>query len=266
MKVAVLIPARMDSSRYPGKPLAQLRGATGVSKPLIQRSFEAAQRLQGTASVHVVTDDMRIAEAATGFGADVIMTSSDARNGTERCAEALQELGEVDVIVNLQGDAPLTPPHFAENLVEAMRRDPALAVATASIRLRPAELRELQKEEEAGRVGGTSVVTNAAGYALYFSKRLLPYLPMGFEATSDESPVQLHIGLYAYRPGALRHYAECPPSRLEALEGLEQLRFLDVGIPIRIVEMEPPRFTIRELNNPEDIDPIEKALAAAGLE
>ena len=105
MNIAILIPARFESSRYPGKPLVALKGVSGVAKPLIQRSYEAAVRVAGATSVHVVTDDKRIADQAASFGASVIMTSPEARNGTERCAEALQHLDSPEIVINLQGDA-----------------------------------------------------------------------------------------------------------------------------------------------------------------
>jgi len=265
MRVAILIPARFESTRYPGKPLAALRGAAGLSKPLVQRTFEAARRVQGASSIHVVTDDERIAQTAAAFGSSVIMTSLHARNGTERCAEALDALDDVDLVINLQGDALLTPPHFLERLIEAMQVDRTAEVATLSIRLRPDEVRAMQDEQGAGRVGGTSVVTDSTGRALYFSKRLIPYLPNHALNAHELSVVKLHIGVYAYRPEALRRYLAMPPSVLELLEGLEQLRFLDASIPIKVVDLEPPPFSLRELNNPEDVEPIEQALAAAGL-
>jgi len=265
MNVAILIPARFASSRFPGKPLVELRGAGGMAKPLIQRSFEAGQRVGCASAVHVVTDDDRIASTAASFGASVIMTSPDCRNGTERCVEALPQLGDVDLVVNLQGDALLTPAHFVDALVSELSADPSAQVATPAIRLRPKEVRLLLAEEAAGRVGGTTVVTNDRGRALYFSKRLIPYVPeraLGGEV----SPVRLHVGVYAYRPSALRVYASSPPSELEELEGLEQLRFLAAGVPVSVVEVKAPSFSLRELNNPEDIGPIEQALAEAGLE
>lgn len=265
MKTALLIPARYQSSRYPGKPLVSLRGARGTAKPLIQRSYEAAQRVRGVTSVHVVTDDDRIADAARGFGASVIMTSPECRNGTERCAEALGDLGDVDLVVNLQGDALLTPPGFVESLIARIEEDSDALVATPAMRLRSEEVRGLQAEEAAGRVGGTTVVTDAGGYALYFSKRLIPHLPAS--ALEDEmSPVRLHVGVYAYRPEALQRYIATPVSELETLEGLEQLRFLVAGVAVAVVDVETPSFALRELNNPEDVVPIEQALAEAGLE
>ena len=265
MKTAILIPARYESSRYPGKPLVALRGAGGELKPLIQRSYEAALKVTGAQSVHVVTDDDRIAGAACNFGANVIMTSAGCRNGTERCAEALAQLSDVDLVVNLQGDALLTPPGFVEALIERMRDDTEAFVATPAMRLRSAEVRTLRAEEAAGRVGGTSVVTDDQGRALYFSKRLLPYLPAG-ALNGEMAPVRLHVGVYAYRPAALNLYAATPVSELEQLEGLEQLRFLAAGVAVAVVDVATPPFALRELNNPEDVEPIEQALIDAGLQ
>jgi len=133
------------------------------------------------------------------------------------------------------------------------------------MQLRSEEVQALRREEEAGRVGGTTVVTDSRGHALYFSKRLIPHLPK-WAAEAEPTPMKLHVGVYAYRPAALELYRDTPQSELEILEGLEQLRFLDVAVPIAVVEVETPRFALRELNNPEDVAPIEEALAAAGLE
>jgi 3-deoxy-manno-octulosonate cytidylyltransferase (CMP-KDO synthetase) len=265
MSAVILIPARYQSTRYPGKPLVELKGASGAAKPLIQRSVEAARRVAGVSGVFVLTDDERIADACTGFGVGAIMTSPECRNGTERCAEALAQLHEPDVVINFQGDALLTPPGFVEALIARMESDREVVVATPALRLRSTEVHALQAEEAAGRVGGTSVVTDAHGSALYFSKRLIPYLPKG-ALDAAMSPVRLHVGVYAYRPEALEHYVATPVSELETLEGLEQLRFLAAGMPIAVVDVETPPFALRELNNPEDVAPIEQALAEAGLE
>lgn len=193
------------------------------------------------------------------------MTSPDCRNGTERCAEALASLHDPDLVINFQGDALLTPPGFVEALIARMAQDRDALIATPALRLRSSESRALQAEEAKGRVGGTTVVTNDRGYALYFSKRLIPHLPK--EALEGlMSPVLLHVGVYAYRPAALERYAATPVSQLEALEGLEQLRFLATGLEVAVVEVATPSFALRELNNPEDVEPIEQALADAGLE
>lgn len=265
MNSVILIPARFQSTRFPGKPLVALKGASGTSKPLIQRSVEAARRVRGVSGVFVTTDDERIADACASLGVGVIMTSPECRNGTERCAEAASSLHEPGLVINFQGDALLTPPAFVEALIERMHEDRDALVATPAMRLRSNEVRLLQDEEAAGRVGGTSVVTNERGHALYFSKRLIPHLPKG-ALDADMSPVRLHVGIYAYRPKALEHYAAMPAAELESLEGLEQLRFLVAGIPVAVVEVETPPFALRELNNPEDVAPIEEALARAGLE
>src|SRR5438874_353462 len=193
MNSVILIPARYQSSRYPGKPLAELKGATGTPKPLIQRSVEAARRVRGVSGVFVVTDDERIADVCTRFGVGVIMTSPECRNGTERCAEALASLHEPDVVINFQGDALLTPPAFVEALIARMAADTNALVATPAMRLRSDAVRALQAEEAAGRVGGTTAVTDKLGRALYFSKRLIPHLSTG-ALDGELSPVRLHVG------------------------------------------------------------------------
>ena len=265
MQTAILIPARFASSRYPGKPLVNLKGCTGCEKPLIQRSVEAARRVAGVQGVFVTTDDERIAEACEKVGVGVIMTSPECRNGTERCAEAISSLHDPDLVINFQGDALLTPPGFVTALIDHMAANPDCMVATPAMLQRSSEVRALQAEEAAGRVGGTSVVTADDGRALYFSKKLIPYLPKG-ALDGEMSPVRLHIGVYAYRPQALATYTATPVSDLEQLEGLEQLRFLAAGVPVDVVDVETPPFILRELNNPEDVAPIEAALAEAGLD
>src|SRR5205823_3303583 len=135
----------------------------------------------------------RIADACAPAKVGVIMTSPECRNGTERCAEALASLHEPDLVVNFQGDALLTPPAFVEALIARMADDTDALVATPAMRLRSEEVRALQAEEAAGRVGGTTVVTDSLGRALYFSKRLIPHLPTG-GPNGELSPVRLHVG------------------------------------------------------------------------
>jgi 3-deoxy-manno-octulosonate cytidylyltransferase (CMP-KDO synthetase) len=265
MNNVILIPARFASTRYPGKPLVELKGAGGRPKTLLQRSVEAARRVPGVGGVFVTTDDERIADSCGYIGVGVIMTSSGCRNGTERCAEALTSLHDPDLVINFQGDALLTPPSFVTALIDHMASSPEAMVATPAMRQRAGEVLALQAEEAAGRVGGTSVVTANDGRALYFSKKLIPYLPRG-AIEGELTPVRLHVGVYAYRPSALDTYVATPVSQLEELEGLEQLRFLAAGVPIDVIEVETPLFNLRELNNPEDVALIENALAAAGLE
>lgn len=266
MRFAIIIPARFASTRYPGKPLAMLRGANGVEKPLVQRSWECAREIAAAAGVWVATDDQRIADVVRGFGGQVVMTSPHCRNGTERCADAIGSLRETfDAVVNLQGDAPLTPAHVVGALVDALAADPAAAMTTVAVRCSPTTYAHLVGDQAAGRVGGTTVVTTNQGRALYFSKRVIPYvspLQPGFDADA----VRLHLGLYAYRPAALAAYARTPPSPLEDLEGLEQLRFLEGGQPVRVVTLDPVGWDCIELNNPEDIAAIERVLLQRGID
>lgn len=263
---AVIIPARFQSSRYPGKPLAALRGVGGEAKSLIRRSWEAASALAGATGVWVATDDERIVDAVLAFGGQAVMTSSDCRNGTERCAEAIERLGPVaDVVVNLQGDAPLTPTFVVERLVEALAQDEESIMATPALRCSASTYAHLVKDQSEGRVGGTTVVANGRGYALYFSKRVIPHVPDALAPTAHEN-VYLHLGVYAYRPEALKLYAGLPPSPLEELEGLEQLRFLESERPIRVVPFEPIGWDCIELNNPGDVPAIEAVLRQRGIE
>ena len=176
MTVIVVIPARYASTRYPGKPLVELRGAGGEAKSLIRRSWDAAMSVSGVDRVVVATDDDRIKDHAEVFGAEVVMTSEDCQNGTERCAEAFDALGgEFDIVVNLQGDAPLTPAWFIEDLVAGLRADPVAEVATPVLRTEGAALNGLLEDRRAGRVGGTTAVFGANHNALYFSKEVIPF-------------------------------------------------------------------------------------------
>jgi 3-deoxy-manno-octulosonate cytidylyltransferase (CMP-KDO synthetase) len=265
MRVLVAIPARYASTRYPGKPLVPLRGAGGEARSLIRRTWDAAALVQGAARVVVATDDDRIADAARGFGADVVMTSAACRNGTERCAEALARLAEdFDIVVNLQGDAPLTPPWFVESLVAALAADPAMQVATPVLRTEGAALNGFLDDRRAGRVGGTTVVFDRRHRALYFSKEVIPFRP-GSYAETEMTPVFHHVGVYACRPAALASYIGWDPGPLETLEGLEQLRFLENGVPVLCVEVDARGRSFWELNNPEDVPRIETMLARMGV-
>ncbi|MFT4702128.1 MAG: 3-deoxy-manno-octulosonate cytidylyltransferase (CMP-KDO synthetase) [Yoonia sp.] len=264
MKVLVVIPARYASTRYPGKPLVELRGATGESRSLIQRSWDAAQGVTGVDRVVVATDDDRIKSVAEAFGAEVVMTSTDCKNGTERCAEALDKLGGgYDIVVNLQGDAPLTPAWFIEDLVAGLSAHPVAEVATPVLRCDGRALNGLLNDRRQGRVGGTTAVFGADHNALFFSKEVIPYTGQEFD-DADETPVFHHVGVYAYRPSALAAYPRWASGPLEHLEGLEQLRFLERGAHMLCVEVEARGRQFWELNNPQDVPKIEAMLAEMG--
>ncbi len=260
MKTIILIPARYASSRYPGKPLVMLKGRDGVAKSLIQRSWEAACAVTGADAVYVATDDGRIADAAHAFGAQVVMTSEACANGTERCADAIAKLGvSADVYVNLQGDAPLTPPWFVESLIAEMAAHPEVQMATPVLRCDAYTHANFLEDRREGRVGGTTAVFDRARDALYFSKEVIPYTGQRFDAEAL-IPVFHHVGVYAYRAAALAAYAGWEPGPLEAHEGLEQLRFLENGVKVRCVEVEARGRVFWELNNPVDVERIESVI------
>ena len=266
MSVVIVIPARFQSSRYPGKPLVELRGADGQPRSLIRRSWDAAQAVAGIDRVIVATDDARIADHAAGFGAEVAMTSTTCRNGTERCAEVLGQLpARPEMIVNLQGDAPLTPAWFIEDLVAGLRADGQADLATPVLQTSGKMRADLLADRAAGRVGGTTAVFGAQMQGLYFSKEVIPYAAGEF-ADDAPSPVFHHVGVYAYRPEALAAYPTWDEGVLEKLEGLEQLRFLERGRQILCVEVESRGRQFWELNNPEDVPRLETMMQQMNLD
>ena len=255
MKTIIIIPARYASSRYPGKPLVMLKG-----KSLIQRSWEAAMAVEGVAAVYVATDDDRIREAAEAFGAKVVMTAESCGNGTERLADALKTMDETaDLYVNLQGDAPLTPAWFVEDLIREMKAHPEIQMATPVLRCDAQTYSNFVEDRKNDRVGGTTAVFDRNRNALYFSKEVIPFTGKTFR-DGDDIPVFHHVGVYAYRPEALKAYGTWPVGPLERFEGLEQLRFLENGMPIRCVEVDGKGRVFWELNNPVDVARIESVI------
>jgi 3-deoxy-manno-octulosonate cytidylyltransferase (CMP-KDO synthetase) len=211
----VIIPARYASTRLPGKPLADVVGQT-----LIQRVYERAIEA-GAQSVVVATDDERIRVVAEGFGAKVCMTRVDHRSGTDRLAEVIDTLGigEHEIVVNLQGDEPLMPP--------ALIRDVAQALATHADAVVASACHEITDRDEFTNPNVVKVVFDQAGYAVYFSRAPIPW-PRDTMAGASHNPIHAyrHIGLYAYRAGFVRRYAQWPACELEQTEQLEQLRVL----------------------------------------
>ena len=266
MSVLVVIPARHASTRYPGKPLVDLTGTSGRKRSLIRRSWDAAMTVSGVDQVVVATDDDRIRDHAEGFGAQVVMTSTLCRNGTERCAEAVANLGlSPEIVVNLQGDAPLTPAWFVEDLIAGLRADARAEVATPVLRCSGRMRADLIADRMAGRVGGTTAVFGHDRQALYFSKEVVPFAAGEF-GDNQPSPVFHHVGVYAYRPAALTAYADWPEGPLEQLEGLEQLRFLERGRRILCVEVEARGRELWDLSNPEAVARIEEMMREMRIE
>ena len=259
VKAVIIIPARMGATRFPGKMLAPLAG-----RPVVAYTAQAAKAVAGVEGVYVATDDALIATAAQGQGVPAIMTPPDCRNGTERVAHAYESLvtegqsAGADVIINLQGDAPLTPAWVVEAVIQAFQ-DPEVAVATPVVKCSAQTLALFRADRAKGMVGGTTAVLSQSGRALYFSKEVLP-----FDGQAEVMDVWHHVGLYAFRPEALSQYASLPQGPLELTEGLEQLRFLENDIPVQCVPVEGRGYPFWEVNNPHDIGRIEDLLAAKG--
>ncbi len=242
MKAAAIIPARWGSTRFPGKPLALVAG-----EPLIRHVWDRCQEATSLARVIVATDDMRIAEAAFAFGAEVALTSPKHPTGSDRLAEVAARLAGYPIIVNVQGDEPAIDPHLIDQLVAAMRNDRKLAMATAA-----APFDEIAAAADPNNV---KVVVARNGDALYFSRSLIP-----FDRDGSGHLVPLHhLGIYAYRRKFLLEYVEWKPTPLEKAENLEQLRALEHGARIRVI-------TVRQrsvgVDSPADVAIAETELAA----
>lgn len=244
MTVRIIIPARYGSTRFPGKPLAQIAGV-----PLLQRVWAIGASVLGRAGVVVTTDDSRIADFCATIGATCVMTASDIANGTERARAALKQLpNDVDKIVNLQGDAALTPPWALQEIVQALENETMAGIVTPAVRLTRPTYEALCSAKRAGEVGGTTVVFDRQRLALYFSKTVIPFVRDGIEAP----PVYRHIGLYGYRRATLEKLATLEPGPLEQAEKLEQLRALEHGIPIRVIPVDYQGRSHCGVDSPED--------------
>lgn len=255
MQSVVVIPARYGSTRFPGKPLALVAGVS-----LIERVHRIATAVETVDRVLVATDDERIVEHVVGFGGEAVMTPESCRNGSERALAAIDALAiEPDVIVNLQGDAVLTPDWVVADVVDAMRRDETIPIATPCVRSTWEELDARRAARARGEVGGTTVVRDSAGDALYFSKETIPLIRD--ENRSGPCPVFRHIGLYAYRIEALRSYLALDAGVLELCEGLEQLRALENGIRVHCVEVDYRGRAHASIDNPSDVAHVESLLA-----
>ena len=228
--VAVIIPARYASSRFPGKPLAMLAG-----KPMIQHVWEKA--IASSADVvAVATDDERIADAVKKFGGVAIMTSPDHPSGTDRIAEAARAFNGVETVINIQGDEPLIPTELVDKLIELMTADRSIEMATVAVPANRSELTE----------NNVKVVFSVTGQALYFSRFNIPFVRQG----GEDPGCFLHWGIYAYRKDILERFVQLPPGKLENAEKLEQLRAMENGIGIKVVTTE---LTTIGVDTPEDL-------------
>lgn len=242
-KVAVVIPARYASTRLPAKPLHPIAG-----KPLIQHVWERCMQARGITTVIVATDDLRIAETAFNFGAEVAMTSPRHRSGTDRVAEVAKRLRGYSHIINVQGDEPLIEPALVAKLARLLRADRRITMITAASLL--------IGEQEIANPNVVKVVIDRNGDALYFSRSAIPFV-----RDRDVRPsFYRHQGLYGYTTRLLLDFVKWPPTPLERAESLEQLRALEHGVKIRVVLA---RETAVSVDTPEDVVQVERLLSAS---
>lgn len=265
MRSLIVVPARYGSTRFPGKPLMEIAGRSMVLR--VADVARAAADIMGDARYVVATDDDRIRIHCEAEGVPVVMTPVDVATGTDRALAAANALGErPDVVINLQGDAPFTPAEMVASVGQAVL-DSGDDAATPVVRLSWQALDDLREHKKTAPFSGTTCICGPDGRALWFSKNILP--GMRKEAKLREagglSPVLRHIGLYAYSLSALERFAELPESHYEELEGLEQLRMLENGMTIRVVEVPEPEVSISGVDTPEDLVLAERLLTEKGL-
>ena len=217
MKILCVIPARYASTRLPGKPLADI-----VGKPMIQHVYERSAQATIPQQVVVATDDEKVFQAVQQFGGKVVMTSSEHQTGTDRLAEVASKYAEVDVIINVQGDEPLIDPKVIDELAQEFLNDTALQMASVM---------SIMDTEDYQNPNAVKVVTDLNNNALYFSRSLLPY-----PRVAGKANVYKHIGIYAYKKDFLLKFAKLEPTPLEQSESLEQLRALENGYKIKMIQ------------------------------
>lgn len=264
MSLLVVIPARAGSSRLPLKPL---RPIAGIS--LLHRTIAFARRALADvpgADLVVATDDQRIFAHAQEVRCEAIMTDPAITSGSGRALAAARRAREVpDIIINLQGDAPFQPPGAPSAIIRALSAGDA-DVVTPVVRLTWDALDAMRDHKERERFSGTTCARARDGRALWFSKMIIPAIRNedGLRASGQPCPVWRHIGLYGYRRPALERFEAAAPTELERLEGLEQLRLLELGLRIETVQVAPALFDISGIDTPADIVRAERLIAAHG--
>lgn len=278
MKSLIVIPARYGSSRFPGKPLAQLAG-----KAILQRVWDIAASVcasHADCKAIVATEtptapgegSALIVDYCEKHNIPVAITPDSCRSGSDRVwavASALPEAERPEVLLNLQGDNPLCPPQFISALLDAFDAYPATQVATPCTQLSWEALDQLREAKKSSPFSGTTAIVGADGNALWFSKNIIPGIRKEekFREKNSLSPVMRHIGLYAYRFAALAFFSHAKLGEYEALEQLEQLRFIENGIPVRMVKVDYPAgydVSTSGVDSPEDLERAEKLILKAG--
>ena len=266
-KILIIIPARYQSSRLPGKPLVKIAGIEMIKR--VSMIAEHVCKKNDNAAYKVATDDQRIIDFCKKEGIPAVMTSDTCRSGTERCWDAVQQEAEAPAfVINLQGDNPLCPPHLLQKLIDAWKTFPA-DVFTPCVHLNWAEYERMLESKKTTPYSGTTVLIDKDGYAMAFSKNVIPAVRKIEKAreTLEKSPVRRHVGLYAYTYDALKSYFELPSSPYEPdmIEGLEQMRFLYNGRKIKMVDVDyGGRKTTSGVDSPEDVARVEAIIAEYG--
>ena len=259
MKNIIVIPARFGSSRLPGKPLALINGHS-----LLYRVWMLAKNAQNIDEVFIATDDQRIQKHAQDFGAQVLMTDPNYPTGTDRIYGAIEQLTQKpEIIINLQGDAVLTPPWVIQSLVDVLINDSSVKMATLATHLSWTQYDDLVKSKATSKSSGTTVTFDKNSDALYFSKNIIPYV-RNRNDNDLMSPVFKHVGMYGYHYDALKEFVSLPQSPLEKVESLEQLRMLENGIKIKVVIVDAKGRTMWSVDSPEDVIKVEGIIAKEG--
>lgn len=240
-----VIPARYSSSRFPGKIIAEIAG-----KPMIQRVYEQANKSQLLDQLFVAVDDERVLKCVEGFGGNAVMTNPDHQSGTDRIAEAVEKL-DAGIVVNIQGDQPLFDPKMIDEAVQPLLDDPSLQMSTLKTKI---------GEEDFSDPAVVKVVVDENNYALYFSRSLIPYSRDKVEVNIYE-----HIGLYVYRKNFLLEISKLPQSFLEKIEMLEQLRVLEKGYKIKVIETKRNGISGISVDTQEDLLKVEKLIREMNL-
>jgi len=253
MAVVAIIPVRYGSTRFPGKPLARIG-----EKPMIQHVYESTSKAEGLDRILVATDDLRISEAVKKFGGEVVLTSKDHASGTDRSAEVAKKI-KAEWVVNVQGDLPFVRPQTIAQTLRPLHRDHSVLMGTART--------PIYQKEEWLNPNIVKVVTDAKGFALYFSRAPIPHIREHTAAAHSREPMASfqkdgiwgyrHVGVYVYRRDFLLKFSRLRPTPLELTEGLEQLRALDHGYRIRVMDVDEPSV---EVDTPQDLQKAEDYL------
>jgi 3-deoxy-manno-octulosonate cytidylyltransferase (CMP-KDO synthetase) len=255
MTAAIVIPARYASTRFPGKPLCPVAGMT-----MLERVWRIARSVRQASRVVIATEDERILAHARSFDAEAIMTSPDCSNGTERVFDTVRRAAiSEDIVLNLQGDALLTPPWVLEAMIDEMIIDTEPELVTPAVRLEGSALDEFMEQKKIRPGSGTTVVFDLRRNALYFSKTVIPHI-----RNEGHAHIYRHIGLYGYRKPALGRYMTLAPTPLEQAEGLEQLRALENGMLIRVAAVDYRGRTHWSIDAPGDVTVAERIIAREG--